>query len=88
MTTRTKPVRIFESDDNVLTMLAGMQQRGRSEVIHAALAEYVANHRGELSALFADTQRAIASGDIEAIARVAAASLDRTVDALVDDLPT
>ena len=83
MTAPTKPVRILDSDDSVLTMLAGIQHRGRSDIIHSALAEYVANHRAELADLFADSQRAVATGDINAVARVAAASLTRAVD----DLP-
>jgi hypothetical protein len=66
---RARTVRISEGDDSVLTMLAGLQQTDRAEIIHAALADYLSKHREELSARFAETERALASGDIDAVAR-------------------
>jgi predicted transcriptional regulator len=88
MTVRTKPVRIFESDDAALSVLAGVLRRGRSEVLHAAIAEYLANHREELAGLFAATQRAVAAGDVDALARASAAALEHEIDSLVAGLPT
>lgn len=87
MTTRSKPVRIFDSDDAALTMIAGLLRRNRAEIVHAALAEYIANHREELAALFKESQRAIAKGDLEALAKVSAEGLEAEIDALVADLP-
>lgn len=88
MGTKTKPIRIFESDDSALTLVAGMLRRGRAEIVHAALAEYIANHRKELAALFEETQRAIATGDIEAVTKASADALESEIDRLVAELPS
>lgn len=88
MATKTKPIRIFEADDNALTLVAGVLRRGRAEIVHAALVEYIANHREELAALFEETQRAIAAGDIEAIAKASAEALESEIDRLVAELPS
>ncbi|MHB8717447.1 MAG: hypothetical protein ACYDAC_00950 [Candidatus Dormibacteria bacterium] len=71
-----------------MMLLAGIQQRGGSDVIH---------HRGrrarhpiirvDVVGLVADVQRAIASGNLDAVARAAAASLCRSVEAVVEQLP-
>ncbi len=87
MTLRTKPVRLLESDDAILTLLAGALQRSRTEVAHAAIGEYVRSHSAELSSLFAAAQKAIAAGDVDALVAVAAPALDRELDALVAGLP-
>jgi hypothetical protein len=82
-----KPVRILASDDAALTVIAGLLQRGRAEVIHAALAEYILSHREELGSLFDETKAAIAADDLDALTKRAAAGLESQIDALVADLP-
>jgi hypothetical protein len=87
MAVRTKPVRIFESDHGPLRLLAELERRSPQEVFHAALAEYLVSHRDELAATFADTQRAIAAGDLDALTAQLAASADAQADALMATLP-
>lgn len=87
MTVRTKPVRIFESDHAPLRLLAELEQRSQQEVFHAALAEYLVSHRNELAAVFADTQRAIAAGDLDGLTAQLAASAEAQADALMATLP-
>jgi hypothetical protein len=85
MPVRTKPVRIFASDHAPLRLLAELEQRSPQEVFHAALAEYLESHRDELATVFADTQRAIASGDLDALTAQLAASSEAQADALMAD---
>jgi hypothetical protein len=87
MAVRTKPVRIFESDHGPLRLLAELEQRSPQEVFHAALAEYLESHRDELAAVFTETQRAIAAGDLEALTAQLTASADAQADALMATLP-
>lgn len=87
MAVRTKPVRIFENDHAPLRLLAELERRSPQEVFHAALAEYLVAHRDELTAAFADTQRAIASGDLDALTAQLAASAEAQADALMATLP-
>jgi hypothetical protein len=87
MTVRTKPIRILESDHAPLRLLAELERRSLQEVFHAALAEYLVAHRDELAAVFADTQRAIASGDLDALTAQLAASDEAQADALMATLP-
>jgi hypothetical protein len=87
MAVRTKPVRIFESDHAPLRLLAELEQRSPQEVFHAALAEYLVSHRDELATVFGDTQRAIASGDLDALTAQLAASSEAQADALMATLP-
>jgi hypothetical protein len=87
MAVRTKPVRIFETDHAPLRLLAELERRSPQEVFHAALAEYLVSHRAELATVFADTQRAIASGDLDALTTQLAASADAQADALMATLP-
>jgi hypothetical protein len=84
---RTKPVRIFEADHAPLRLLAELEQRSPQHVFHAALAEYLESHRDELVAVFTETQRAIASGDLEALTAQLAASAESQADALMATLP-
>lgn len=90
MALRTKPVRILESDDVILGMLAGIHHRSRSEMLHVALADYLKAHRTDLAQLFEDTQRAIATGDIDAIAAAAESALSAQVDvtSILDAMPS
>ncbi len=87
MPVRTKPIRIFESDHAPLRLLAELERRSPQEVFHAALAEYLDSHRGELADVFADTQRAIASGDLDVLTAQLAASAEAQADALMATLP-
>lgn len=87
MTVRTKPIRIFESDHAPLRLLAELEQRSLQEVVHTALAEYLRSHRDELATAFGDTQRAIASGDLDALTEQLTASAEAQADALMATLP-
>jgi RNA polymerase-interacting CarD/CdnL/TRCF family regulator len=87
LTTRSKPVRIFSSDDNAVAQLAQLMRRSRAEVVHQALAEYLANHREELSRLYEETQSALASGDLERLAQVSAPVRRAEVEAIMADIP-
>lgn len=87
MPVRSKPVRIFEADDSALTLLSGLLRRSRAEVVHAALVEYLANHRAHLAGLFEDTQAALAKGDLDALARIASDALESDADRLAAELP-
>ncbi|MEK6274665.1 MAG: hypothetical protein AABM30_04935 [Actinomycetota bacterium] len=87
MAVRTKPVRIFETDHAPLRLLAELQQRSPQEVFHAALAEYLVAHRDQLSTVFSETQRAVASGDLEALTAQLSASAEAQADELLATLP-
>lgn len=87
MAVGTKPVRIFESDHAPLRLLAELERRSPQEGFHAALAEYFESHRHELAAIFTETQRAIASGDLDALTAQLAASAEAHADTLMATLP-
>jgi phospholipid N-methyltransferase len=87
MATKSKPVRIFAEDDNALEELTRLLRRNRAEVVHEALVEYLVHHREELSQLYDQTQKAIASGDLGALARASAAARESEVDAIMADMP-
>lgn len=87
MAVRTKPLRIFETDHAPLRLLAELEHRSPQEVFHAALAQYLETHRDELAVVFSDTQRAIASGDLDALIAQLAASAEAQADALMASLP-
>jgi hypothetical protein len=87
MAVRTKPLRIFETDHAPLRLLAELEHRSPQEVFHAALAQYLETHRDELAVVFSDTQRAIASGDLDALTAQLAASAEAQADALMASLP-
>jgi hypothetical protein len=84
---RTKPVRIFQADHAPLRLLAELERRSPQDVFHSALAEYLESHRDELVAVFTETQRAIASGDLDALTAQLAASAESQADALMVTLP-
>ena len=88
MTTKSKPVRIFADDDNALDVLTQLRRQSRAEVIHEALAEYLVNHREELSRLYTETQQALASGDIDRLVRASTAARDAEVDAIMATIPS
>lgn len=87
MATKSKPVRIFAEDDRALAELTRLLRRNRAEVVHEALAEYLAHHREELTQLYDQTQQAIAAGDLAALARASAAARQAEVDVIMADLP-
>lgn len=87
MAVRTKPLRIFETDHAPLRLLAELEHRSPQEVFHAALAQYLETHRDELAVVFSDTQRAIASGDLDALTAQLASSAEAQADALMASLP-
>jgi predicted transcriptional regulator len=88
MTTKSKPVRIFAADDSALEVLARLRRQSRAAVIHEALAEYLVNHREELSRLYAETQQALAAGDLDRLVRASAAARDDEVDAIMATIPS
>lgn len=88
MVTKSKPVRIFAKDDSALEVLTQLRRQSRAEVIHEALAEYLVNHREELSQLYTETQQALASGSIDRLVRASAATRDAEVDAIVATIPS
>jgi hypothetical protein len=83
MATRTKPVRIFESDHGPLRLAALAENRSVAEVFHSALAEYFEQHRERLTALYDDTRDAIATGDLERVTAHLLAGADQRVDAMM-----
>ncbi len=87
MTTKSKPVRIFANDDAALAQLAALLNRNRAELVHEALAEYLVNHREELTRLYNETQSALAAGDLDRLARASASAREAEVDALMSDIP-
>lgn len=86
MSVRTKPVRVFESDLPPIRLLADMEQRSPAEVIHLAVALYLQTNRDRLASHFAESQRAVASGDLEGLARLLAPGAARLSTELLDDL--
>jgi hypothetical protein len=88
VTSRTKPVRIFEADDSSLGLVAGLLKRSRADIFHAAWREYLATHREELATLFRQTQEALASGDLDRLVQISTPAMDEQIDALVAGLPT
>jgi hypothetical protein len=87
MTTKSKPIRIFAHDDSALAVLAQLRRQSRAEVIHEALAEYLANHRDELSRLYAETQQALAAGDLDRLVRASMTERDAELDAIMATIP-
>lgn len=88
MTTKSKPVRIFAHDDTALAVLAQLRRQSRAEVIHEALAEYLVNHRAELSRLYTETQQALAAGDIDRLVRASTTARDAEVDTIMASIPS
>ena len=67
-TLRTTPMRVLVEDIEPVRLVAGLRRETPAEVIHNAIAEYLTNHRSELSDLHAETHRFIAAGDIDGLA--------------------
>jgi len=66
-TTKTKPVRIFAADHAPLRLVAGVEGRTPADVVHAALAEYMAAHREELARIFGETHALLRTGDTDGL---------------------
>lgn len=88
MATKSKPVRIFADDDSALDVLAQLRRQSRAQVVHEALAEYLVNHRKELSRLYSETQQALANGDFERLVHASASARDAEVDAIMATIPS
>lgn len=88
MATKSKPVRIFADDDSALEALAQLRRQSRAEVIHEALSEYLIAHREELSRLYAETQRALAAGDLDQLAQASQGARQAAVDAIMATIPS
>ena len=73
----TKPLRIYEDDHAPLRLVAEIEGRGAADVVHAALTEYLSNHRDVLASAFSEAQAAVAAGDITALAAIAGRSSHR-----------
>ena len=86
--TRTKAVRIFASDDHSLNLVAGLLNRSRADVFHAAWTEFLNAHRQELAQVFQETQEALASGDIDRLSEASASALEAQIDRLAANLPS
>jgi hypothetical protein len=81
-TAKTKPVRILTADHAPLQLLADVERRTSAEVVHSALAEYLATHREELASVYGETQALLRAGDIEALT----AALRRDAGPFIDDV--
>jgi hypothetical protein len=68
MTTTT--ARVFAEDVERARVIGAVRQQSAHEVIHAALEEYVANHRDELDELFRAVQNAVLAGSRDELQRV------------------
>lgn len=63
----TKPLRIKADDHQPLGLLAAVEGRSRSDIVHDALREYMERHRDRLTAAFREAQAAVAASDVEAL---------------------
>jgi uncharacterized protein (DUF934 family) len=86
MTTRTKPIRIFETDHAPLRLLADLDDVSPAELFHLAIAEYLHHHRERLSTTFATAQRLLADGDVEGLTQLMQPAAKTHVDHLMEDL--
>ncbi|MHB8509854.1 MAG: hypothetical protein ACYDGR_14610 [Candidatus Dormibacteria bacterium] len=86
MAVKTKPIRLFTADEAPLSLLAQVEGRSKAEVLHAALVEYLHNHRRELSDVFGEAQRALAAGDLDGLTRVLSADAEHRADLLADEI--
>lgn len=75
MALRTKPVRVLDTDLAALKVVATFEGRQPAQVIHEALGAYLENHRAELTDVFSKAQKAIASGDLDALTELLARSV-------------
>jgi hypothetical protein len=63
-----------------------MEKRSPAEVIHLAVAEYLHAHKDQLASRLAESQRAVSSGDLEALAKLLGPGAQRMTDELLEDL--
>jgi hypothetical protein len=83
---RTKPVRVLEADHSALRLVAGIEGRQPAAVIHAALSEYIENHRDELVRVFARAQSAIAAGDLDGLTEMLTVSSRGEANSILADI--
>jgi hypothetical protein len=69
-TLATKTIRIYEQDVQPLRLIAEVEGCAAADIMHAAITEYVANHRDELASAFGQAQQAVRAGDLEALTAV------------------
>jgi hypothetical protein len=84
--TKSKAIRIFANDDVAIEQVAGLLRRSRADVVHDALLEYLANHRDELTRVFEETQKALATGDLEHLATISVPARRAEADAMMADI--
>ena len=82
---RTTTARIFEEDLERARVIGAVRQQSAHEVLHSALAEYVANHRVELEVLFTSVQAAVLSGDSAGLREAFATEVTPESDQMDDD---
>ena len=87
MAVKTKPIRIFEADHPPIRSIAGAKGMLPAEFVHTAVEEYIVNHREELALIYAETQAALAAGDLDGIARSMAAAAATQVDDMMSHRP-
>ncbi len=63
----TKTARLYAADIDRAQVLAAVRGESPQEVLHAALNEYIDNHRGELDGAFRSVQAAVLSNDRETL---------------------
>lgn len=88
MAVRTKPFRMFESDIAPLKLIAELEQRSPQDVIHIALAKYIADNGGHFADVFGKTQAALADGDLDTLSSLLSASANSRAEELHKGVPT
>ena len=86
MAVKTRPVRIFEGDLPPIRLLAELQGGTPADVIHLAVAEYLHRHREQFAGVFTQSQKALASGDLDAVSQLLKAGVPKLADDLAADL--
>ena len=82
----TRPVRVSASDHASLRALSSLEGRVPADIVHDALREYIGRRGADLSARFDAAQRALSSGDIEAVVGVLGEGRESRVGALREKL--
>lgn len=65
----TKSARLYAEDVERAQMLAAVRRESPQQLLHAALNEFVENHRSELDGAFRLVQKAVLSNDRAALRR-------------------
>jgi hypothetical protein len=72
----TSPLRILSGDHQPIRLLAELEGITVAELVHRAVAAYMAGHRRRLADLSAGAQQMVATGDLDGLARILRASKD------------